>query len=246
MNEQRMTDAQHRIEDLYARTNGKCYVSFSGGKDSTVLLALIKQCQELGTVGDIPAVFSNTGIELGVTVEFINWVKENWYPNVVMIRPEKSFEWVLREKGKPIRSKAKSEFLNRYRRNPTENTMRCLIAGVSKEGKPAIRTRLADRDMHMVHSGFGIQASSACCDFLKKKPMSGYEKSHGMNGCLTGIRMDEGGHQESACSGQAKGRRPVHYAEGRDALQVPCHRLDRRGCRCIRKRVRCTVVKGLH
>ena len=97
--EDRVTDAQHRIEDMWNETDGKCYVSFSGGKDSTVVLALVKQCQELGTVGDIPAVFSNTGIELGVTVDFVKWVKANWYPNVIVIRPEKTFSWVLQNDG---------------------------------------------------------------------------------------------------------------------------------------------------
>ena len=42
--EKKITDAMHRIEELYHETDGKCYVSFSGGKDSTVILALIKMC----------------------------------------------------------------------------------------------------------------------------------------------------------------------------------------------------------
>lgn len=44
--DKRVTDACHRIEELYYETDGKCYVSFSGGKDSTVLLALIKMCED--------------------------------------------------------------------------------------------------------------------------------------------------------------------------------------------------------
>ena len=39
-----------RIEALYHDTSGKCYVSFSGGKDSTVILALIKMCEEIYTL----------------------------------------------------------------------------------------------------------------------------------------------------------------------------------------------------
>lgn len=57
--------AQERIEQCYYETNGKMYISFSGGKDSTVLLQLAKMCYELGTIPELPkAVFSNTGIEL--------------------------------------------------------------------------------------------------------------------------------------------------------------------------------------
>ena len=75
----KVTEACHRIEELYYETDRKCYVSFSGGKDSTVLLALIKLCEEVYTipVGGIPAVFSNTGIELGVTVDFVKWVRDS-------------------------------------------------------------------------------------------------------------------------------------------------------------------------
>lgn len=40
--DKRITDACHRIEELYYETEGHCCVSFSGGKDSTVMLALIK------------------------------------------------------------------------------------------------------------------------------------------------------------------------------------------------------------
>ena len=79
--DEKVTQACHRIEELYNDTDGHCYVSFSGGKDSTVILALIKMCEEVYTIppNAIPAVFVNTGIELGVTVDFVKWVKENYY-----------------------------------------------------------------------------------------------------------------------------------------------------------------------
>lgn len=101
MDAQKVTEACHRIESLYYETHGKCCVSFSGGKDSTVLLALIKLCEEVYTIpqGAIPAVFSNTGIELGVTVDFVKWVRDNWYSNVQIIRPNTSFDAVLKKKA---------------------------------------------------------------------------------------------------------------------------------------------------
>ena len=107
---QRVSDAMHRIEDMYYTTNGKCYLSFSGGKDSTVILALIKMCEEIYTIpkNSIPAVFCDTGIELGATRDFVRWCKHNWYENIQIIRPEKSFHWILENKGKPIKSKMKS------------------------------------------------------------------------------------------------------------------------------------------
>lgn len=196
----KITNACHRIEELYYETDGKCYVSFSGGKDSTVLLALIKMCEDIYTipVGGIPAVFSNTGIELGVTVDFVRWVKNSgWYSNVQMIRPEVSFDWVLKNNGKPMRSKLKSENLHRWKTCRTEAVSSILINGKTINGKIFNRGRVADRDMHMLHDEFPIMPSPNCCTYLKKKPFAKYEKSEGIRGAIVGIRMGEGGIRET-------------------------------------------------
>ena len=47
--DEKISIAMHRIEQMYYETKGKCYLSFSGGKDSTVILALIKMCEEIYT-----------------------------------------------------------------------------------------------------------------------------------------------------------------------------------------------------
>lgn len=208
MNEENMTriekkvlEACHRIEELYNETDGKCYLSFSGGKDSTVILALIKLCEEVYTIPEngIPAVFSNTGIELQATVDFVKWVKENYYSNVQMIRPEKSFSWVINNKGKPMKSKMKSEYLGRFKKgNHNENVMNYLIYGKSPNGKKYAKTKLADKDMHMVHDDFEIIASNKCCEYMKKKPFKKYEKDNCIKGALTGVRIGEGGARELA------------------------------------------------
>ena len=61
-------DAIFRIKRDYERTGGKIYLSFSGGKDSTVLAHLIMMA-DLPT--KIPFVFANTGIELDATLRFV-------------------------------------------------------------------------------------------------------------------------------------------------------------------------------
>lgn len=205
--DKRITDAMHRIEELYNETDGKCYVSFSGGKDSTVLLALIKMCEDILTIpkDSIPAVFSNTGIELGVTVDFVKWVKENWYPNVVIIRPEKSFDWVLKNKGKPMVSKVKSEFLYRWHNQKrTQNVYLNFIDGKTNSGKDAQITKLADKDMHMLADDFPISPSQACCTYMKKKPLVKFAKDHGLKGYMTGIRFEEGGVRKANMAKNAK------------------------------------------
>ena len=106
--ETKIVKAMERIESLFYETEGKCYLSFSGGKDSTVIIALIKMCEEIYTLppNAIPAVFSKTGIELGATVDFVKWVSENYYGNVQMIQPEKKhFHGSSTTKEKPMKSK---------------------------------------------------------------------------------------------------------------------------------------------
>jgi len=193
-------DACHRIEELYYETGGKCYVSFSGGKDSTVLLALVKMCEEIYTIpeGAIPAVFSNTGIELGITVDFVKWEKENWYSNVQMIRPAHSFDWAVKHYGKPMLSKLRSHYLHQYCCGKrTDALMGILIDGISGTGKPTLKGRLAERDYHMLHDEFNIVPSEMCCNVLKKKPFEAYEKANGIKGAIIGLRASEGGVRET-------------------------------------------------
>lgn len=195
----KIANAMHRIEDLYFQTEGKCYVSFSGGKDSTVILAIVKMCEEIYTIppNAIPAVFSDTGIELGATKDFVKWVKENWYENVEIIKPEKTFSWVINNKGKPIKSKIKSQFLSRYQKgNTSENTMLNLLG---KNGK-LIKAKLANKDLHMLHPDFDIKVSDSCCLILKKKPFEKYNKENDIKGYILGEIIAEGGIRATGAS----------------------------------------------
>lgn len=193
----RITDAMHRIEELYNETDGKCYVSFSGGKDSTVLLALIKMCEEILTIppNGIPAVFANTGVELGVTLEFVKWCRDSgWYPNIVIIRPKVSFDWVLKTYGKPMVSKLKSVKLRQWHYGKrSESLIRTMLYGKSVKGYASHTGYIANKDIHMLSDKFHIKASPSCCDHLKKKPFKEYEKKQEIKGAIVGLRALEGG-----------------------------------------------------
>lgn len=195
----KITKAMERIEQLFYETEGKCYLSFSGGKDSTVILALIKMCEEIYTIpkSGIPAVFSNTGIELGATVDFVKWVKNNWYENVHIIKPEKTFSWIINNEGKPMKSKIKSQFLSRYQKgNRSENTMKNILG----ENGKLIKAKLANKDMHLLHDNFDIKVSDKCCLILKKKPFEKYNREHDMRGYILGERVAEGGIRYTSAS----------------------------------------------
>ena len=73
-----------RIKEWYENWNGDVYVSYSGGLDSTVLLDLVRKC-----VGDdVPAVFSNTGLEFPEIVRFARQISPS--AASLTVRPYKS------------------------------------------------------------------------------------------------------------------------------------------------------------
>lgn len=213
----KINNACHRIEELYYETNGKCYVSFSGGKDSTVLLALVKMCEEVLTIqkDSIPAVFSNTGIELGITVDFVKWVKENYYPNVITLHPVKPFDWVVKNEGKPLKSKLRSKDLHQWHYGKRSDALLLLLLrGQYGDNHYAAKHLLADKDMHMIHDDFPINPSPKCCDWMKKKPFYEYNKESGMKGCIQGIRAGEGGAREAALQSRlVRGEKPCTWVK---------------------------------
>ena len=83
---------QTRIMEWYTKNNGKVYVSFSGGKDSTVLLDLTRRIYP-----DIPAVFIDTGLEYPELRDFVKTI-----PNVIWIKPEMNFRKVIETYGYPL------------------------------------------------------------------------------------------------------------------------------------------------
>lgn len=97
---------QARIIDWYEHYNGNVCVSFSGGKDSTVLLHIARQIYP-----DIPAVFSNTGLEYPEIQKFVKG-----FDNVDIVTPSMNFGQVITEFGYPIIGKEVAEAIYYARR----------------------------------------------------------------------------------------------------------------------------------
>ena len=75
------------------------YVSFSGGKDSTVLLHLVRE-----TYKNVPGVFCDTGLEYPEIREFVRT-----FDNITWLKPKMNFRAVIEKYGYPFISKEVAE-----------------------------------------------------------------------------------------------------------------------------------------
>ena len=166
--EDKVVYSKARIMDFYVRQRGKVYVAYSGGKDSTVLLDLVRSVYP-----DVPAVYIDTGLEFP---ELREHVKET--DNVTWVRPEKSFKQVIRECGYPVVSKQIAKVIDQAQRGQPNGLYR-----ISFEGKYGYI-----RYAYLKDAPFRI--SERCCDELKKKPSKQYHRETGRCPYL-GMHADE-------------------------------------------------------
>ena len=94
---------QQRIRGWYDHFDGQVYVSFSGGKDSTVLVDIITK---MGLT-DVPLVFVDTGLEYPEIREFVKGYGER----VTWLKPKLNFKQVIEKYGYPFFGKETSEII---------------------------------------------------------------------------------------------------------------------------------------
>ena len=99
--ESKIIMSQRRIRDWYDYLDGDVYVSFSGGKDSTVLKHLV---ENTSGVYNVPSLFVNTGLEFP---ELQNFAMRQ--SNVVTVRPDMHFDEVIKKYGYPVIGKKTSK-----------------------------------------------------------------------------------------------------------------------------------------
>lgn len=102
---------QTRIIEWYQHYQGNVCISFSGGKDSTVLLHIARQIYP-----DIKAVFSNTGLEYPEIKEFVQT-----FDNVDIVTPSMNFGQVITQYGYPLIGKEVAEAIYYARRIRSQN-----------------------------------------------------------------------------------------------------------------------------
>lgn len=153
-------------EYVYFYGEDNVYVSFSGGKDSTVLLDIARQ-----EFPDIKAVFCNTGVEFPEIVSFVKWVQI--FSNVDIIRPKMSFKKTIEKYGYPVVSKEQASYIYDYRHTKSEKLKLSRWNGREKDG----HYKISEKWKYLVDAPFEI--SGKCCSILKKNPMKAYTKKTG-------------------------------------------------------------------
>lgn len=158
----RMT--QNRIRQWYDHFDGEIYVSFSGGKDSTVLLDIARSVYP-----DIPAVFCDTGLEYPELREFVKTVE-----NVTWIKPKMAFRQVISHYGYPVASKETAKRIYELRHHNLTPEYRAKLMGEVDGG---FMQSVPKRWLPLVDAPFEV--GSKCCDVMKKRPFHQYEKETG-------------------------------------------------------------------
>lgn len=144
---------------------GQVYVSFSGGKDSTVLLHIARQMYP-----DIEAAFVNTGLEYPEIQQFVKT-----FENVTILRPKMRFDEVLKAYGYPIISKSVANCV-RGAKNGSQSRIN-LLNGLDCDGTDRKSKFSKPKYKPLLDVDFNV--SEQCCDIMKKSPAKEYQKKTG-------------------------------------------------------------------
>lgn len=139
------------IKDWYDKNEGKVFVCYSGGKDSTALLHLCRQVDN-----DIPAVYFDTGIEYPEIDKFAKATE-----NVVCLKPDMTYEEVTGLYGYSVLSKKITEAMDTYQ-NSNKNDSD-LIELQNKVGVNFLYLK-----------DIPCKVSNKCCMVLKEEPLKRY------------------------------------------------------------------------
>lgn len=161
--------SQVTIKEFYIAMKGKVYVSISGGKDSVVLLHLVRSIYP-----DVPAVFVDTGLEFPENRELVKKTE-----NVTWLKPEKSFRQVVKDEGYPCYGKEIATYIDLAQRGNEIALERF---------QRTATTRGLKRYSFMIDAPFRV--GSGCCKELKKKPIHKFQNETGL-APIIGTRTEE-------------------------------------------------------
>jgi len=153
---------EHRIRAWHDHWRGQVYVAFSGGKDSTVLLHIVRSLYPR-----TPAVFCDTGLEFPEIREFVKTID-----NVVWLKPKMNFREVLEKYGYPVVSKRQARYLHQLQRTKSAHMVQLRTTGIRKDGTFSRIGMISKKWQYLAHAPFKVSAH--CCKIMKKDPSAAY------------------------------------------------------------------------
>lgn len=185
------------INEQYDLENNS-HISFSGGKDSTVLHYLLDLALPNN---NIPRIFANTGIEYLLMQKYVKKLSQN-DKRIIILKQKSNIRKTLREYGYPFKSKLHSQKVKRAQSNLSKGKE---IAPFLKEyigEKTYIDNNGVERKaakpcpkvlIYQFKELLPFKVSDLCCDKLKKELIHNFEKESGKLIAITGMRKAEGG-----------------------------------------------------
>lgn len=165
-----------RITEWVIYHEGNVCVSFSGGKDSTVLLDLVRRVYP-----DCPAVFCDTGLEYPEIRDFVDTVDnvEIIHPTIYNRHTRKYeriyFNQIIKTKGYPLPTKEIADTVN-YARRGKERALQKLNGTLTDNDGKKSRYN-CQKWKFLLDAPFPI--SGDCCHYMKKLPFKKYERETG-------------------------------------------------------------------
>lgn len=164
------------------------YLSFSGGKDSTVLSALL----DIAIPGNkIPRVYANTGIELNMIRDFVFDMAKN-DDRTVVIKPSVPIKKILEKDGYPFKSKIHAHCVALYQ-NGSDNKMVLGYQGLRPE---TWHSRTCPKILeYQFTEQCNLKISDMCCVRMKEEPLKNWSKENNRPFAIIGVMPDEGGRR---------------------------------------------------
>lgn len=158
------------------------YVSFSGGKDSTVLLHIVRELYP-----NVEAVFVNTGLEYPEIQQFVKT-----FDNVTILRPAMRFDEVIKKYGYPLIGKEVSQAVWYAKKGSVWAVNQ--MNGLDRHGKPhTFKANMYAKYKPLLDVDFKV--SNKCCLVMKEKPLYEIEKTKKP---ITAIMASESKKRETA------------------------------------------------
>ena len=176
------------------------YISFSGGKDSTVLSALV----DLALPNNkIPRVYANTGIELNMIRDFVLTMQKT-DDRIVVIKPSIPIKQMLVKYGYPFKSKIHSKCVNLYQSDPAKNMWK----GYTGQRPEYWHTSACPKKlMYQFTEENKLRISDICCVKMKEEPLIKWAKDNKRTITITGIMKEEGGRRTQSTCLQFRGKK---------------------------------------